>query len=63
MVGASSDRGTEVRDRPVYPQNLLGSMYHLLGIDPDGPMPNGRGLDIKVMPDSGREKGLLKEIM
>ena len=41
---------------------LLGSMYELLGIDPDGPMPNPRGLKVQVMP-SAEGGGRLKEIM
>ena len=42
---------------------LLGSMYALLGIDPDGPLPNPRGLDVTVMPASREGKGRLTEIM
>jgi hypothetical protein len=34
----------------VYPWDLLRAMYRLLGIDPDGPLPNPGGLDLKVMP-------------
>ena len=63
LVGASSKHGAEVAERPVYPQNLLGSIYELLGIDPDGPLPNKRGLDAKIMPNSDKQKGRLKEIM
>ncbi len=50
VVGASDARGEEVAERPVYPQEVLGAMLELLGIDPDGPLPNSRGLDLKVMP-------------
>ncbi len=63
VVGASNKYGTQVAERPVYPQNLLGSMYALLGIDPEGPLPNKRGLDVKVMPNSDKGSGRLKEIM
>ena len=63
VVGASNDKGTEVADRPVYPADLIGSMYTLLGIDPDGRMPNPRGLDVKVMPASDKGAGRLTEIM
>jgi len=62
VVGDSNDNGTEVKDRPVYPQDLIGSMYTLLGIDPDGPLPNPKGLDLKVMPSEGGA-GRLAEIM
>jgi hypothetical protein len=63
VIGASNEYGTAVADRPVYPQNLLGSIYQLLGIDPDGLLPNRRGLDVKIMPNSDRGKGRLNEIM
>jgi len=63
VVGASSDKGTDVAERPVYPQDLLGSMYELLGIDPDGPLPNPRGLQVKVMIPSKEGAGRLTEIM
>lgn len=49
IVGASNENGTEVAARPVYPEDLIGSLYLQLGIDPDGPLPNPRGLDLKVM--------------
>lgn len=66
VVGASNARGEEVAERPVYPRDLIGSMYKLLGIDPDGPLPNSRGLDVCVLPsteDSDPSGGLLTEII
>jgi len=66
VVGSSNATGEEVAERPVYPQDLIASMYELLGIDPDGPMPNSRGLDVTVLP-SAEEKvktgGRLTEII
>jgi hypothetical protein len=66
VVGASDDKGEEVAERPVYPQDLIGSMYELLGIDPDGPLPNPLGLSVKVLPSDekgGKGGGRLREIM
>jgi hypothetical protein len=63
VVGASDGKGMEVADRPVYPEDLLGSMYELLGIDPDGPLPNPRGMDLKVMPSTEESGGRLREIV
>jgi len=66
VVGASDATGEHVAQRPVSPQDLLGSMYELLGIDPEGPLPNPRGLDLKVMPSDEKPTegaGRLKEIM
>lgn len=62
IVGASNELGTEVARRPVHPRDLLGSIYELLGIDPDGSLPNPRGLDVPVLP-AGEGGGLLMEIM
>ncbi|MHC4511516.1 MAG: DUF1501 domain-containing protein [Planctomycetota bacterium] len=62
VVGASDEKGMEVADRPVHPTDLIGTMYSLLGIDPDGPLPNGRGLDLKVMPSTEETAGRLTEI-
>ena len=36
VVGASDAKGEVVKTRPVYPCDLLGSMYELMGIDPNG---------------------------
>ncbi len=66
VVGASDATGEEVARRPVYPVDLLGSIYELLGIDPDGALPNPRGLDARVLPapaDGAPTGGRLHEIM
>ena len=65
VVGASDATGENVATRPVYPQDVIGSIYERLGIDPDGPLPNPRGLNVQVMPcaDNSPGHGRLKEIM
>jgi uncharacterized protein (DUF1501 family) len=66
VVGASDARGEAVRDRPVYPCDLIGGIYELLGIDPDGKLPNSQGLDVHLTPtvaDGIKMGGRLKEIM
>lgn len=65
VVGASDAKGMEVDDRPVSPRDLLASIYELVGIDPDGALPNSRGVDAKVLPpeDSAQGGGRLTEIM
>jgi hypothetical protein len=50
VVGASDAQGMEVAERPVYPHDLISSIYERLGIDPDDLLPNERGLKVKVMP-------------
>jgi hypothetical protein len=65
VVGTSDAKGEFPATRPVHVQDLIGSIYELLGIDPDGALPNPRGLDLKVMPseENGPGKGRLHEIM
>ena len=67
VVGASDERGLEVAKRPVYPADLIGTMYELLGIDGDGELPNPRGLDVMVLPSEAAEGekrgGRLREIV
>ena len=66
VVGSSDARGEAVKDRPVYPGDLIGSMYELLGIDPEGNLPHPQGLRIRVTPDAHDEEksgGRLKEIL
>jgi hypothetical protein len=66
VVGASDAKGEQVRDRPVYPCDLIGSIYQLLGIDPDAPLPNPLGMALTVTPsaaDGIPMAGRLKEIM
>jgi uncharacterized protein (DUF1501 family) len=66
LVGASDARGEGVKSRPVYPGDLIGSMYELLGIDPDSKLPHPQGLQVRVTPAAGDEEasgGRLKEIM
>src|SRR5581483_7840512 len=66
VVGASDARGEEVKERPVYPVDLIGSIYAQMGIEPMMKLPNPEGLPTFVMPSSTdgiQSAGLLKEIM
>ncbi|MCM8804007.1 MAG: DUF1501 domain-containing protein [Candidatus Omnitrophica bacterium] len=65
VVGASDEKGEEVIDRPVYPKDLLGSIYYLLGIDYTKKFPEKFGVDAKILPEieNGPKKGILKEII
>ena len=65
VVGASDAKGEEVKDRPVYPVDLIGSMYELLGIDPEAKLPHPQGLPARVLAsaaDGVKSAGRLKEI-
>ncbi len=66
VVGASDEKGEEVKDRPVYPCDLIASIYELLGIDAGAKLPHPQGLDVRVTPTAAEDVttgGRLKEIM
>ena len=68
VVGASDAKGEKVKDRPVYPVDLIASIYELLGIDPDGTLPraNEQGQPVRITPsaaDGVPMGGRLREIM
>ncbi|MCX6891714.1 MAG: DUF1501 domain-containing protein [Verrucomicrobia bacterium] len=66
VVGTSDAKGQEVKERPVYPCDLVGSMYELLGIDPEAKLPHPQGLTIRAVPsatDGVTMGGKLKEIV
>ena len=66
VVGASDARGEEVRERPVYPIDLLTSIYTLLGVSLDAQLPHPLGLPVRVTPTADekvKSAGMLREIM
>jgi len=66
VVGESDAKAEEVKDRPVYPVDLLGSIYALAGIDATAKLPHPEGLEAHVLPAPSatvKSAGLLKEIM
>ncbi len=52
VVGASDDKGQEVKERPVYPCDLIAAIYELLGIPPTTRLPHPQGLTVHVVPDA-----------
>lgn len=66
VVGESDAKGEELASRPVAPWDLIGSMYELLGIDPDSPFPRIGDDNIRLTqqaPGNVPSGGRLKEIM
>jgi len=67
VVGSSTEKGEEVATRPVYPVDLLGSIYELAGIDSRAKLPHPEGLAAYVLPTPDgknvKSGGLLREIM
>ena len=66
IVGSTDDKGIDVKDRPVYPADLLGSIYQLAGIDSGAKLPHPLGLEARVLDtetEGMKSAGLLTEIM
>ena len=66
VVGSSDARGEEVKGRPVYPMDLISSIYTQLGIDLHASLPHPLGQSVFVAPskeENVRTAGMLREIM
>lgn len=51
IVGESDETASEVKTRPVYPVDLLGSIYKLAGIDSTARLPHPMGYEAHVLPE------------
>ena len=63
---ALAQKAEEVKERPVYPVDLLGSIYQLAGIDASAKLPHPMGQEAHVVPSAAegvKSGGLLTEIM
>jgi hypothetical protein len=66
VVGSSDAKAEQVKERPVYPVDLLGSIYQLAGIDAAARLPHPMGTEAHVLPAASegvKSAGLLTEIM
>jgi len=66
VVGASDAKGEEVKDRPVYPADLIASIYGQLGIPAEATLPHPLGTLTHVVPDKTEKvpmAGKLSEIL
>jgi len=66
VIGSSNATGEEVVDRPVYPWDLIASIYELLGIDPAATIRHPQGDEIRITPaedELAQGGGRLREIM
>jgi uncharacterized protein (DUF1501 family) len=66
VVGETDERGEKVKERPVYPCDLITSIYERLGIDSEAGLPHPTGKVVRVAPspdDGVPMAGQLTEIM
>lgn len=66
VVGKTTKTGEEVAERPVWPCDLIGTVYLLMGIDPYGTLPHVSEGNLPILPSLLVDKenhGLLYEII
>jgi uncharacterized protein (DUF1501 family) len=51
VVGATDARGENPKTRPYTPQNVLATLYHVLGIDPGSTLPDHLGRPVPLLDD------------
>jgi hypothetical protein len=66
VLGSSDEKGEKVKERAVYPADLLGTFYLLAGIDANAKLPHPLGFDAHVLDteeEGMKSTGLLEEII
>ncbi len=66
VVGESDAKGEDVKSRPVYPADLISSIYGQLGIPEDAPLPHPLGTPTCVVPGKDEKvpmEGKLTELI
>lgn len=51
VIGASDANGEYPKERPLTPGDVLATMYHHLGINPDQELPDRLGRPMKILPE------------
>jgi hypothetical protein len=51
VIGATDPRGERPKTRPYTPQNILATLYHVLGIDPTQTFPDHSGRPRQFLDD------------
>ncbi|MDD4921803.1 MAG: DUF1501 domain-containing protein [Bacteroidales bacterium] len=66
VLGKTDRTGENIVERKVYPCDLIGSVYLLMGIDPKGSLPHVLEGKLPILPSLGKEgqsNGLLYELL
>ncbi|MEI6754237.1 MAG: DUF1501 domain-containing protein [Paludibacter sp.] len=66
VIGKTDATGENILDRKVYPADLIGTVYKLMGIDPLGTLPHSMEGNLPMLPSlnkSGQSNGLLLELI
>jgi hypothetical protein len=49
VIGVTDGRAERARGRPYTPQNVLATLYHILGIDPATTFPDYQGRPVALL--------------
>ena len=52
VLGSTTRGGEQPATRPVHLQEILATVYHQLGIDPDLTLPDQFGRPIRILPEA-----------
>lgn len=66
VIGKTDKTGENIVERKVYPCDLIGTVYLLMGIDPKGTLPHKMEGELPILPSLGKEgqsNGLLYELI
>lgn len=66
VIGATDKTGENIIDRKVFPADLIGTVYLLMGIDPKGTLPHATEGTLPLLPSLGKKgqsNGLLTELI
>ncbi len=61
VIGKTDARGEEVLERPIYPCDLIGSLYHLMGIAPEATLRHPQGHELPVLATVDEQKAFVTE--
>jgi uncharacterized protein (DUF1501 family) len=51
VIGATDAKAETIKERPLTPQNVFATLYHLLGIDPGQTLPDHQGRPMYLLED------------
>jgi len=66
VIGSTDKTGENILTRKVFPSDLIGTVYKLMGIDPYGRLPHATEGELPILPSlgkSGQSNGLLYELI
>lgn len=61
VIGKTDEKGEEVIERPIYPCDIISSIYHQMGIAPDATIRHPQGMEMPVVATVEEQKAFVAE--